>query len=326
MSPRVSVIVPLYNKGRYIGRCLDSILAQTFRDFEVIVVDDGSTDDGPDVVRAYAQRDARVRLIRQPNAGPGAARNRAAEEACADLLAPLDADDAWEPDYLAESERLLSVHGEHVATITHAIRIEPGEESSGKFWRKPYIPEGCYRVTQQSSPKLIAALLPRMFNPATVIRKDAFWDAGGYYAKDRCLFGEDTYLWLNILMRYEVSFSVRPLVVRHLDSSELGVNWKGVRPIEPFLVNEIDLTAKCPPEYRDLLRKILALRACKTASVYGYFGRPAEARRLVRKFLTLSDWRLPWFFVALVSCTPVAKWVGALTRLAHINLRTPHVQ
>jgi len=326
MSPRVSVLVPLYNKGLYIGRCLDSILAQTLRDFEVIVVDDGSTDDGPDVVHAYARRDSRLRLIRQANAGPGAARNRAAAEACGDLLAPLDADDAWEPEYLGESERLLGAYGRQVATITHAVRIEPGATPSGQLWRKPPIPEGCYRVTNQSCPKLVAALLPRMINPATVIRKAAFWDAGGYYAKDRCLFGEDTYLWLNILMRYEVSFSVRPLAVRHLDSSELSMHWKGVRPVEPFLRDDVEILDKCPQERRDLLRKILALRACKTASVYGYFGRSAEARRLVRRFLTWSDWRLPWFFVALASCTPIAKWMGAFARLARIDLRTPHVQ
>lgn len=326
MGARVSVIVPLYNKERYIGRCLDSILAQTLRDFEVVVVDDGSTDHGPDAVREYERRDSRVRLIRQTNAGPGAARNRGAAEACAELLAFLDADDAWETEYLADSDRLLDEYGPHVATITHALRVEPSGRSSSSSWRKPGIPHGRYRVTPQSCPKLVAALLRIMFSQSTVIRKNAFWEAGGYYAKDRCLFGEDTYLWLNVLMRYEVSFSVSPLVVRHLDSSELALNWKGIRPIEPFLMNETDVIARCPRECRHLLRQVLALRACKTASVYGYFGHSDQARRLVRKFLSWSDWRLPWFFVALVSCTPVAKWIGLLTRLARINLRTPHVQ
>ncbi|HEY9286336.1 MAG TPA: glycosyltransferase, partial [Pyrinomonadaceae bacterium] len=71
MTPRVSVIVPLYNKGAFVRRALDSIAAQTFADFEAIVVDDGSTDGGARVVAGYA--DARFRLVAQRNAGPGAA-------------------------------------------------------------------------------------------------------------------------------------------------------------------------------------------------------------------------------------------------------------
>src|SRR5262249_7159571 len=89
-SLRVSIITPLYNKAPYIRRTLDSVAAQTFRDFELIVVDDGSTDGGERLVADYV--DERVRLIRQPNAGPGAARNRGIAEARGELLAFLDAD------------------------------------------------------------------------------------------------------------------------------------------------------------------------------------------------------------------------------------------
>src|SRR5690348_123134 len=105
MSVRVSVIVPLYNKSAWIERCLDSIARQSYRDFEVIVVDDGSTDDS--VTKVEKRVDGQVRLIRQANAGPGAARNRGVQEAQGELIAMLDADDAWDPSYLAESVRIL---------------------------------------------------------------------------------------------------------------------------------------------------------------------------------------------------------------------------
>jgi glycosyltransferase involved in cell wall biosynthesis len=90
---RVSVIVPLFNKAKYIERALRSITAQALSDFEVIVVDDGSTDGGARIAESHP--DPRFRLIRQPNAGPGAARNHGAAEARAPYLAFLDADDAW---------------------------------------------------------------------------------------------------------------------------------------------------------------------------------------------------------------------------------------
>src|SRR5437762_2348532 len=90
---KISIIIPLFDKSAYIERALASIAAQTFDDYEVIVVDDGSRDDGPAKVRDW--NDARVRLIQQPNAGPGAARNRGIAEARADWLAFLDADDEW---------------------------------------------------------------------------------------------------------------------------------------------------------------------------------------------------------------------------------------
>ena len=116
MPVRVSVIIPLYNKAPYVRRALDSVAAQTFTDFEVIVVDDGSTDGGAELVAAYG--DSRVRLLRQANAGPGAARNRGIAEARGDILAFLDADDVWLPVFLEESMRLLDRYGAEVATVT----------------------------------------------------------------------------------------------------------------------------------------------------------------------------------------------------------------
>ena len=98
-GPLVSVVVPAYEAGSTIGATLSSLLWQTHRDLEVIVVDDGSTDATSAVVGAHD--DPRIRLIRQDNAGPGAARNRGLEAARGDLFAFVDADDVLLPDYLA---------------------------------------------------------------------------------------------------------------------------------------------------------------------------------------------------------------------------------
>jgi glycosyltransferase involved in cell wall biosynthesis len=98
MTPRVSVVVPLYNKGPYVEQAIDSILRSRHPVHEVLVVDDGSSDDGP--ARVAALGPGRVRLIAQPHAGVAAARNRGIREAAGDYVAFLDADDCWSPDYL----------------------------------------------------------------------------------------------------------------------------------------------------------------------------------------------------------------------------------
>jgi glycosyltransferase involved in cell wall biosynthesis len=108
----VSVVVPSYNASRYICEALESVLAQTYRNFEVIVINDGSTDHTPDIVADYARRDSRVRLVNQPNAGVGVARNRGIAEACGVFIAPLDADDVWYPQKLEKQVASLERSGE----------------------------------------------------------------------------------------------------------------------------------------------------------------------------------------------------------------------
>lgn len=97
----VTVIIPAYNAERFIGRTLASVLRQSHRAIDVVVVDDGSTDGTAALVAAAAARDARVRLVTGPNRGVAAARNRAIAEAKGDLVAPVDADDLWHPEKLA---------------------------------------------------------------------------------------------------------------------------------------------------------------------------------------------------------------------------------
>jgi glycosyltransferase involved in cell wall biosynthesis len=100
--PAVSVIVPAYNVARYIADTLESAIAQTMRDLEVVVVDDGSSDETASTVAQYVQRDPRVRLVRKANGGLSSARNAALREARGDLIALLDGDDIWDPTFLEE--------------------------------------------------------------------------------------------------------------------------------------------------------------------------------------------------------------------------------
>lgn len=108
--PVVSIVMPLFNARPWLEETLASVQAQTLGDWELIVVDDGSSDDGPALVQGAAGRDPRIRLIRQSNAGPAAARNRGARKARGAWIAFLDSDDLLPPDRLASDWAALSEH------------------------------------------------------------------------------------------------------------------------------------------------------------------------------------------------------------------------
>jgi glycosyltransferase involved in cell wall biosynthesis len=114
-APAVSVVIPTYNQPTLLTEAVRSVLAQTFQDFEVVVVDDGCTDDTADRIGALG--DARVRLVRQPNGGVGAARNRGIDEARGRYLAFLDHDDWWLPQKLATQVAFLDAHPACVAAV-----------------------------------------------------------------------------------------------------------------------------------------------------------------------------------------------------------------
>ena len=102
MNEKITLIIPVYNKKKYINHCLDSISAQTFEDFEVLLVDDGSTDGSAEICDEFANNNARVRVIHKQNGGVSSARNRGIEEAGGKYVVFCDADDEFPPDALSD--------------------------------------------------------------------------------------------------------------------------------------------------------------------------------------------------------------------------------
>lgn len=99
---KVSVIVPIYKIERYLHQCVDSIIAQTFTDFELLLIDDGSPDGCPAICDEYAQKDARIRVFHKPNGGLTSARNHGLDNAKGDWIMHIDGDDWIEPTYIEE--------------------------------------------------------------------------------------------------------------------------------------------------------------------------------------------------------------------------------
>ena len=97
----VSIITPCYNGGKYIAETIDSVIAQSYSRWEMIIVDDGSTDNSGEIVRQYMAKEPRIRFLQQKNAGSAAARNNGIRNANGRFIALLDADDLWDPQFLA---------------------------------------------------------------------------------------------------------------------------------------------------------------------------------------------------------------------------------
>lgn len=308
--PLVSVIVPLYNKASYILRTLESVASQNVADFEVIVVDDGSTDGSADIVRGFS--DPRFRLVSQANAGPGAARNRGLQQARASYIAFLDADDRWLPDFLEQNLALLQCYPQ-AAAVSCGWFEYPGNLTATRWWTACDIKEGLIAIAPDTCAQRLVALIAYM-NPSTVLaRTESVRRWGGFY-ENGSRYGEDATLWLRMFLNEPMYFYSRPLVKLDVEASELCRNYRGVRPIEPFLLDASLLLDACPQTLTPVIEQFLKIRACKTASVLGFWGEWRQARQLVRRFILTRDWRTPLFSLAVLSSSPLVKPIGWAAR------------
>jgi glycosyltransferase involved in cell wall biosynthesis len=309
MLPRVSVVVPLYNKARYVGRALDSIAKQTFEDFEVIVVDDGSTDTGSTFAASYP--DPRFRLIGQPRQGPGAARNRGLSLATGEFVAFLDADDEWLPDYLEQAVRQLTDGG---TACVCGYFDEPGGVSTIDLWRRRGIRTGPFRANAHT-PKSVFLHMAAYLTPCTLVARTAMlrrW--GGFYDVNKCIYGEDTFLWLKVLVNETIVVDLNPRVRLHREASELSNNLRGPRPLEPFLSHPDEVLRDCPPDLQPLLHSFCTIRAFKSACILAYWGHWQDAKALRERFRSQSDYRLPYYWPSLVCSTPAGGALAGLWR------------
>lgn len=199
--PLVSVVIPLYNKELHIKRAIDSVLAQKIQDFELVIVDDGSTDNSAEIVKAV--HDTRIRLIQQENAGVSAARNRGIKESKADLIAFLDADDEWLPTFLetmlrlnekypqagayASAFQIFKIYGNIVSPEYKLIPSAPWEGILPNYFRTSIL--GHFPISSS----------------AVCIPKKVFLDVGIF--KVGVGWGEDSDMWGRIALKYPIAYS-----------------------------------------------------------------------------------------------------------------------
>lgn len=202
----VAAVIPLYNGARWIGTCLDSVFAQTHPPAETIVVDDGSTDDGPRIVEALTRQDSRLRLLRKHNGGQSAARNVGAGAARSPLIALLDQDDLWDPRHL---EELLAPFATDPTLGWSFCDVDAIDANEAVFQRKLLH----VRSLNHDRTSIAECLSRDMFilPSATIISRAAFNAVGGF---DERLSGyEDDDFYLRLLAAgYRNRFIDQPLL------------------------------------------------------------------------------------------------------------------
>ncbi len=196
----VSVVVPLYNARSYIGPCIESVLAQTFSDWELIVVDDGSTDDSYAMAARYAQRDERIRLLHHPgraNRGVSQTRRLAMLQSRGSYLALLDADDLYEPTKLEHQVVAAACHPECVVFHTAAWGIDSqGAEltQSNDNWSAPFNAFAAPARVYQFRDDELFLRSNRVLNSSTLIRAEALRQVP--YGFEQLFQYEDWALWV----------------------------------------------------------------------------------------------------------------------------------
>jgi len=199
-KPKISVVIPLYNKEKEIARAIESILAQTVPPLEVVIVNDGSTDRGPEIARGFGS--PLIRVIDQSNAGVSAARNRAVSEARGEYIAFLDGDDEWRPGYLQKMGELIIENpgcGAYGAAfdIVSGDKIFPNDSPITEGIRENFFREAMTKYILQPS--------------AAVVPKKVLERVGGFPVGMK--IAEDLYLWIKIASQYPVCFTPERLVL-----------------------------------------------------------------------------------------------------------------
>jgi len=273
--PEVSVVVPLYNKQRCIGRCVESIRRQTFHDFEVIVVDDGSTDGSFEVFRSAVEGDARFRLIRQTNAGVSRARNAAIELANAEIVAFLDADDEWKPEYL---EAIVSLARANPDAVLLGTGYEILQGCADLHLRRDL-----FGGSRKADILGFFAAWARLggcplFIGATAARRQDLSAIGGFEVGMN--LGEELLAFIRLSERGPIVFDDRPLAVYHLGREgtlATSPSRSAIRAHEKLLIElrRQTTSGRCPGS---VYRRWMAIHA-------GYLMRAGQRSELLRFML-----------------------------------------
>lgn len=233
-----SIVIPLYNKENQIAHAIESVLAQTYADFALVIVDDGSTDDGYSIAAAFS--DPRIQIVRQQNGGVSVARNTGIGLAKGDYVCFLDADDLWLPEHLLSLKTLIEAYPNVGLYATRNMRVEC---------------DGTEKMVPLESSMLVADLFQLelstgysyLHTNSVCIPRHVFQDVGTFVPGER--LGEDASLWLRIAAYYDVALSDAITTVYRRAYSDaftdlvLPADWSFLQLAEKTLLSDVNIPA-----------------------------------------------------------------------------------
>jgi glycosyltransferase involved in cell wall biosynthesis len=310
MNPKVSVVIPTYNRAANVQNGIKSVLAQTFSDLEIIVVDDGSSDDtGKTLREVFGER---IRYYYQPNRGASVARNKGVEEARGEWIAFLDSDDFWEKDKLEWQFKALERFGPQCVACYTDVRFfnHPETHTMFQLARESYQHEGTMGVNND-----VLRLLVRPGGAGMVVclssflaRTDAMRKIGGF--DPSLLYSQDSEFMFRLAMETSFCYVNRPLVL--FDRSPVETRHVGVssewNKLEFFLRDSqlrleglLRLTHGQPAAVRNLIRQQLGYIHSGWVNCYLETGQYTKARSAASKaaqmnltFNVAMKWLLTW--------------------------------
>jgi len=279
-----SVIIPLYNKAPYVAKTIQSVLSQTYTDYELVIVDDGSTDQSAEIAMASIAGHDHCHLIRQEDQGVSMARNHGVDASQGEYLCFLDADDWWEPGFLEGMAGLISsfpeagIYGTNYTIVNetkHKTRVSP-------IGVEPGFEKGYINYCQVYA----ATMAMPLTSSSVAIPRRVFEEMKGF--PEGIAMGEDFLLWIHIAMKYKVAFLNQPLACYNQDVDQQHRSVGRLHPTEKHML--WNLTDLEPLEVidQDYKKLVDALRVNGLMEYYIHEGFHESAKRELAKV----DWRL----------------------------------
>ena len=273
---RFSVIIPLYNKAPYVRKTLESAIGQTFDDYEIVVVDDGSSDGSAEIAEEILKSGGKsFQLIRQKNSGVSAARNVGINISNGEFICFLDGDDWWDCSFLNEIDTLILQYPDSGLYCTNYYYVHNGKNTVkldipyGPFnYCKEYARTQCMSATSSS----------------TCIKKDILNETGGF--KTSLKLGEDFDLWIRVALKYGSVINDKPLAYYNNDLPSSDRATHHLHKPESHMLWNLDYLSyeeKINPDYKQLIDNL------RVYSLFPYFLSP-EYHDMAKKELGKVDW------------------------------------
>lgn len=307
-----SIIIPLYNKEKSIVRTLKSILSQTIDDYEIIIVDDGSTDDSVRQVKSV--QDNRIRIITQQNSGVSVARNRGIQEAKGEFIGFIDADDEWDEDYLQTQLDLIAKYKDcDVFSTNYRFEDYLGNHYDTTINKLPFGNDDSDGVLTNYFEVASSSHVP-VCTSAVIMRRNIILDINGFPIGVKS--GEDLLTWARLAVKYNIAYTKKPHATYHLDEGyEYGA--EPVRrqdPGDPVGKELLKLLNENPnaPGLRNYISHWHKMRA----SIAIRFGERSETIResfTALKYNLLNFSVIP-FIILAVAPSPIRKRIISLKK------------